>query len=78
MNCGVREIFNTAVLTLRAEARRDQERHAAVLSGTGQVSPLKLSSESLFAFIKCLLGYRNKDFPIGKGWIRKERQIKLF
>lgn len=29
-----------------------QERHAATLSGTGQVSPLKLSAESLFAFIK--------------------------
>ena len=31
---------------------RGQERRAAALSGTGQVSPLKLSSESLFAFIK--------------------------
>lgn len=36
---------------------RGRERHAAaaaaaMLSGTGQVSSLKLSSESLFAFIK--------------------------
>lgn len=29
-----------------------KERHAAALSGTGQVSPLKLSAEGLFAFIK--------------------------
>lgn len=31
---------------------RGQQKHAATLSGTGQTSPLKPSSESLFAFIK--------------------------
>lgn len=45
----MREIFNTAVLTPRAGSGRDM---LLTLSGTGQVSPLKLPSESLFAFIK--------------------------
>lgn len=57
MSCGVREIFNTAVLTRRAGGRG---RRAAFAFRCW----VGLSSEVVFAFIKkSLLGYENKDFP---------------
>ena len=44
-----------------------KERHAATLSGTGQVSPLKSSTESLFAFIRNVcLGTKIKISPVAR------------
>lgn len=46
---------------------RGQERRAAMLSGTGQVLPLKLSLESLFAFIKMFAWIWKWSFPQWQG-----------